>query len=589
MPDLSLSNGNLNAAVSDDNELILNLTRFGEVEDTTSLDVSIEGLERAADISADSVFAEAQVVDLSPDGNGGAWITVQRAYVSAEDGDRPSSYWYAGYTDVEYIALNVDSELDWTGPPAQVGASGDLLYVDHDARSGYSYSYDPVVSTLVLEDGDLVLGFGASIEEASDRDALPFNLVRFDADTGDVLFDVDTGLRGEPQEIILDTSGEEDVLAVTSTFPYQDPDVYWFQYLDAHVSTRHDAETGELLEPAAVTSENFSYSFSSIYDDEFVGTDDADDIVDLGGNNVLQLAGGNDTLTLQDGDDLIDAGFGDDVITTGDGRKGVSLGGGNDRLTTGDGDDHISGAEGHDTIFSGGGDDLIGGGPGNDDINTGSGNDTVRGGRGGDTIVAEGSAATLSGGIGTDDIGGTNGGDLIAGGYGDDTIRARGGNDTIGGGTGHDVIDAGRDDDVVYAGAGRDRIDGGLGDDDLNGGFGNDTLAGRDGDDRLNGGRGNDILRGDRYDGQDGYDIFVFSRLTTGETDYIQDFEHFEDRMEISGIEGDTAADQFAQLEIGFAVGSDGEAGSYVRVEGHTIILDGFFPGDLTVDDFLFV
>ena len=76
--------------------------------------------------------------------------------------------------------------------------------------------------------------------------------------------------------------------------------------------------------------------------------------------------------------------------------------------------------------------------------------------------------------------------------------------------------------DFLIGEYGRDYIDGGDGDDQLYGFEGNDTLVGGNGNDSLFGGEGNDKLSGgvgnDTLDGSNGWDIAVFSGLSTNAT-----------------------------------------------------------------------
>lgn len=77
-------------------------------------------------------------------------------------------------------------------------------------------------------------------------------------------------------------------------------------------------------------------------------------------------------------------------------------------------------------------------------------------------------------------------------------------------------------------GAGGDRLDGGAGDDLLLGGAGNDTLAGAAGEDTLIAGTG-----ADRLSGGAGADVFVFT--ADGQSDTVTDFQHGQDRLDLSG------------------------------------------------------
>lgn len=110
---------------------------------------------------------------------------------------------------------------------------------------------------------------------------------------------------------------------------------------------------------------------------------------------------------------------------------------------------------------------------------------------------------------------GSLGADMIDGAAGNDTIAADAGNDTVYGGSGDDLIRGNEDDDLLFGnagadvmagndgndtmagGTGEDRIYGGAGDDDLNGDQDNDLVEGGTGSDVIRGGTGNDLLRGE--------------------------------------------------------------------------------------------
>ena len=573
MQELPLENGNLSAEIVNDNQLVVDLTRFGEVENTYAFDVSTAALAPEAGVSGEDEFFRSEVLDLTSDGNGGAWAIVGRYYGGS----------YYGFEEAELVAVRLDEDLEATMDPSQLSVDGDFSYRGYCAICEDYSDYPPLVEATALSDGDLSVSIGASPSQASDYDALPLHVSRIDGATGDVEYLRDTGLRGEPASATVEMDGDREVVVVRSDVTkhgegiitydhYYDFDLDFAALItDFQRVTRHDAETGELIGTPEYVSEGTDAIFGYDGEDNLAGTS--------GDDSMFGFAGG----------DWLDAGAGADVVFGSGGPDAMPLGAGDDEGYGGNGNDHIAGSTGEDYLAGGSGNDLIGGGEGNDIIYAGSGNDTVRGGFGNDDIEGETGDNILTGGYGNDKVSGSNGTDVMAGGFGVDRILGAGGDDTIGGGHGRDFVFGGRGNDVVYAGRDDDRAEGRAGNDELNGGYGADTLEGGQGDDRLNGGPGNDLLRGDDENGADGLDVFVFSRLTDSETDYIADFAKFEDRIEVHGIEGATAEESFAQLETGFATGSDGEAGAYIRAKGHTIILDNFFPEDLSVDDFLFV
>jgi len=128
-------------------------------------------------------------------------------------------------------------------------------------------------------------------------------------------------------------------------------------------------------------------------------------------------------------------------------------------------------------------------------------------------------------------------------------------------------------DDTLRGGAGNDTLDGGAGNDSLGGDAGNDRLHGGDGADILNGGAGADILTGGA-----GADTFVFSSVShsRGATvDTITDFQTGIDRIDLRGIDANTAAsgDQAFRL-VSSATGTAGD----LWVKG------GFVYGDINGD-----
>jgi Ca2+-binding RTX toxin-like protein len=82
-----------------------------------------------------------------------------------------------------------------------------------------------------------------------------------------------------------------------------------------------------------------------------------------------------------------------------------------------------------------------------------------------------------------------------------------------------------------------DEIRGTNNSDTINGLAGNDKLIGRGGDDRIGGGDGNDRLFGgvghDRLEGGSGRDRFGFKELGEAHSDFIADFKHGVDRIDL--------------------------------------------------------
>ena len=127
------------------------------------------------------------------------------------------------------------------------------------------------------------------------------------------------------------------------------------------------------------------------------GTDAAETICGLLGNDVIEANGGNDIV------------FGD-LCEVKARLAGAQAGAG--------GRDTINGGTGNDTVYGAGGDDKLTGGDGNDKVYGGAGNDSVSGGKGKDTV---------DGGKGNDKLTGGAGVNSYRGGAGDDSVNAKNG------------------------------------------------------------------------------------------------------------------------------------------------------------------
>lgn len=197
---------------------------------------------------------------------------------------------------------------------------------------------------------------------------------------------------------------------------------------------------GEYLDARGVYSPNNTATIKGNASETIGGTENADRINSLGGNDTVWGDGGNDTIEGGLGNDFLHGGSGDDVITDEQG------------------DDHLWGNDGNDNLNGGSGIDALFGGFGNDTLRGGLGADAIDGGIGDDLIYGE------SGAITTQTFGGVQIQVMDSSGQAD-VIIAGGGNDTIYGGAGDDVIDGGEDNDVIYGGLGNDVITGSFGDD----------------------------------------------------------------------------------------------------------------------------
>lgn len=167
--------------------------------------------------------------------------------------------------------------------------------------------------------------------------------------------------------------------------------------------------------------------------------------------------------------------------------------GGNDVITGSADDDHLHGGDDIDTLY---------GQTGVDVLNGGSEHDILKGGSDVDALFGEGGPDNLDGGPANDLLDGAAGADKLKGGDGEhDTVsymyRASGVKATIGaGGAGEpgedDTIDA--DVEGILGGSGDDELNGNGAANSLSGGPGGDTLVGGGGLDSLFGGAGSDSL-----------------------------------------------------------------------------------------------
>jgi Ca2+-binding RTX toxin-like protein len=119
-------------------------------------------------------------------------------------------------------------------------------------------------------------------------------------------------------------------------------------------------------------------------DDHFLGSNGAD---------IIYLLGGNDSFDGLSGFDEIHGGAGDDVLRSGDPLARTSGGSklfgdeGNDLLIAGSGQDFLDGGDGNDILRGNGGGDLLYGGTGDDVLDGGRGGDVLSGGAGADRFV----------------------------------------------------------------------------------------------------------------------------------------------------------------------------------------------------------
>ncbi len=107
---------------------------------------------------------------------------------------------------------------------------------------------------------------------------------------------------------------------------------------------------------------------------------------------------------------------------------------------------YIVSLAGNDTVSGGDGRDTLAGGDENDQISGGNGADQIYGEQGNDVLNGDNGLDVVSGGLGNDTIDGGRGGDVLSGGVGDDSLSSGIGFfvDTLRGDEGRDVLLGGR-------------------------------------------------------------------------------------------------------------------------------------------------
>jgi Ca2+-binding RTX toxin-like protein len=236
-------------------------------------------------------------------------------------------------------------------------------------------------------------------------------------------------------------------------------------------------------------------------------------------NPTILGTSGSNTRAGTEGADYLVLLAGNDTATGGDGRDTLCGGDDTDSLSGGNGGDVLYGEHDNDILSGDKGNDVLSGGQGLDTLNGGKGNDIVQGGAGADSLLGSDGLDTLYGDAGFDSLEGGAGNDSLLGGADDDLLLADDGNDTASGEAGNDTVQGGTGDDSLLGGTGLDSLDGGRDNDVLDGGSEADQLIGGTGRDTLAGGTGDDTLTGGRQD-----DTFVFLNTASG-VDTITDFD----------------------------------------------------------------
>ena len=232
---------------------------------------------------------------------------------------------------------------------------------------------------------------------------------------------------------------------------------------------------------------------SNVGDDSLVGSNEANVIQGMGGNDAIYGLGGNDALYGGAGNDSIEGGAGADQMYGGLGNDSYyidnvgdvayeNLNEGLDTVyfstpsyTLGDnienayintaGPANATGNALNNVIYAGAGDNVMNGGAGNDTVSyyysagrvsvslsVGAAQNTL--GSGNDTLI--GIENLVGSNVGDDSLVGSNEANVIQGMGGNDAIYGLGGNDALYGGAGNDSIEGGAGADQMYGGSGSD-------------------------------------------------------------------------------------------------------------------------------------
>lgn len=261
--------------------------------------------------------------------------------------------------------------------------------------------------------------------------------------------------------------------------------------------------------------------------------------------------------------------FADDLTGT-DGADYVDLLAGNDMFGAKAGDDSISGNLGDDQIFGDSGFDTLAGGAGSDRLDGGPGNDVLIGGTESDSLI---------GSVGDDVYHADDAGDhlLEIDGGGQDLVLAS-----------LDWTLGQFFEDLTFAGSGplkgrgnglANRLTGNDGRNSLHGLGGGDTLRGGAGADTVVGGGGTDRLHGGKDDVRD---VFVFSAVRDSVAgllrDVIENFARFVDDIDLRLIDANRAMDGNQAFHF---TGSRQAAHSiWVAATGSGILVRGDVNGD---------
>ncbi|MGB1539797.1 MAG: calcium-binding protein, partial [Rickettsiales bacterium] len=425
------------------------------------------------------------------------------------------------------------------------------------------------VSSSALNAGDFYFGSGTgeSLTGSASADTL------IGGNDGDEIYGLAGNdlLQGGLEDDTIDGGDGNDTL--TGGYGYDD---FYF----APEASATDVITDFYVGADQINLEAFTY-ITSFSGDLSLSDASGDAVIDLGGSQEIHLTG-VDYTTLSLSDFIL---YGQTITGT---ASADTLGGGdgNDTLSGGAGDDELYGGAGNDTYITGTGDDYIEGGAGNDifryttvsDSSSADGVDYIGDFAQGYDLID----VSALGYVDVSQFGVYNDGsyteyyDTVTGfavGFDGDytftntdfifaeqsVITGTGSADSINGTSYADQINGLGGGDTIQAAGEADTIDGGAGDDNLYGEAGNDVIISGEGDDYIEGGAGDDIFR---------YTAVSDSSNTDG-VDYIGDFTHSEDLLDVSALGYTDVSDFTVYNDSGyteiydasgdFAVGFDGD------------------------------
>jgi Ca2+-binding RTX toxin-like protein len=347
----------------------------------------------------------------------------------------------------------------------------------------------------------------------------------------------------------------------------------------------------------------------------------------LGGNDTLDGQGGNDTMVGGMHDDTYTVGQVGDVVTelANEGIDTVhasfdyTLGANVENLTLIAGSNAIgnalanaiTGNAGANVINGQGGADTMSGLAGGDTyIVDNAGDGVVEGANGGTDTVQAGVDYTLAVNLETLVLAGSalkgtgnSAANTLIGNALANTLKGGAGDDTMDGGAGKDALEGGKGNDTYVLGGSKDKVTDNKGADDtitstitrkladytgienlklegtdhINGtGNGADNdLVGNVGKNQLKGEAGNDLIRGlagaDQLWGGGGADTFDFDvasdiRKASGKRDIIKDFQHLNDKIDLSTIDANSilAGDQAFKFKAAEGTAFAGAAGQLI-------------------------